>query len=673
MTALHPFPTSRESILPLWSAPRQSSRAQPDARVSDLFVLLHGMMFTHIQLDDFQPTLARLLERLEIDGAEEREWIMMAVINLCAVLEYGKPLGVLRRAGVGAGGGKESGPGMMRVIAKKAEEKDATSQDMDVDEPMNESPHAEPSRKINGRPSRSPAMSSASTGSPPGASATPTDHDESPISFRLALQLTFTMLRHVLRHPKRKASAYAHETVNPYLTVLLTFLATVCKQEKALRVLERSVPWQELATFLAGVPRQIMLSQGLDVVAAGTKRSGGSGGRTEGERWSSVTSGCAPLDEDWCLRGMEWVRRAYDRGFWKYEEGRKAEIEVLDKYEAREATDGVIESADDDDEDEKARLTGKARKEKRDSEPHRRWIRIVRCAVGLTDAVDGFRWVVGSRDWIVEGTLAEKVEKWKAEEKAEQEEERRRTRATRWVDDDSMEVDDDEAAMEEYESEQSEDDEMDSDEVKTLKARRRYLRTLLQSGPSTSPQPSSPPRRRAGPRRVHHKQISPRAAALNVVPGYTVLVVDTNILLSSLSMFASLVESLRWTVLVPLPVIMELDGLSSATATALAQAATSALTYVSTHVRTHALSLKVQTSKGNYLPTLSVRRELVEFGGAGDGDWERSMDDLILKSAIWQDEHWVDRSALLKSDGVAKDVLTAVKVVLLSLDRNRES
>ena len=48
-----------------------------------------------------------------------------------------------------------------------------------------------------------------------------------------------------------------------------------------------------------------------------------------------------------------------------------------------------------------------------------------------------------------------------------------------------------------------------------------------------------------------------------MVPGYTVLVVDTNILLSSLSIFASLVESSRWTILVPLAVVTELDGLSN--------------------------------------------------------------------------------------------------------------
>lgn len=46
------------------------------------------------------------------------------------------------------------------------------------------------------------------------------------------------------------------------------------------------------------------------------------------------------------------------------------------------------------------------------------------------------------------------------------------------------------------------------------------------------------------------------------------------------------------------------------------------------------------------------------------------MDDLILRAAIWQDDHWLDRSAMLKDDGVARDTTRAIKVVLLSLDRN---
>ena len=40
------------------------------------------------------------------------------------------------------------------------------------------------------------------------------------------------------------------------------------------------------------------------------------------------------------------------------------------------------------------------------------------------------------------------------------------------------------------------------------------------------------------------------------------------------------------------------------------------------------------------------------------------MDDLILRTAIWQDEHWLNHSAMLKDDGIARDTTGAVKVVL---------
>lgn len=112
---------------------------------------------------------------------------------------------------------------------------------------------------------------------------------------------------------------------------------------------------------------------------------------------------------------------------------------------------------------------------------------------------------------------------------------------------------------------------------------------------------------------------------------------------------------------------MELDGLSS-NASQLGEAAQSAMAYVTSHVRSHSTSLKVQTSKGNYLTSLNVRTEQVDFTSANS---DRNMDDLILKAAIWQDEHWVDRTAMLKTDGSQRDIANAVKVVLLSLDRNR--
>jgi protein SMG6 len=190
-------------------------------------------------------------------------------------------------------------------------------------------------------------------------------------------------------------------------------------------------------------------------------------------------------------------------------------------------------------------------------------------------------------------------------------------------------------------------------ELTFLQERRRYLRSLLQA--------------EAAPRRLPRSSRKERSthSLLPIVPGYTVLVIDTNVLLSSLSMFASLVESNRWTIMVPLPVIMELDGLKSNSGD-LGRAADTALAYITSHIRSHSLSLKVQTSKGNYLTNLNVRIEEVNFTSETA---ERSMDDLILKAAIWHDEHWVDRSALLKAEAPDAGV-NPVKVVLLSLDRN---
>ncbi|KAG6878101.1 hypothetical protein C0992_008589 [Termitomyces sp. T32_za158] len=623
MTTLHPFPTSRESVLPIWSVANQTRRAHPDTPAPDLFVLLHGMLFTHIQLDDFAPTLARFIERLSMEDLDERVWIMMAIINIGAIFEYGRSGSVLGRMG-----GKDASAKPTTVLEDET---------MDVDS--------------------SPRLSN-------NRAAAPADTETpAPPSFKYALQLTFETLSYVLQHPVRtKSNAFARPNPNPYLPVMLTFLATVLKSPPALGMLERAVPWGELARFFARIPRTVMTKQGL---LNGGKEKEPPGASA---RWAMLTSGMAPpLPEDWCIRGMEWVGRSvFERGYWKGGEERRVEVEVLEEREwAREMTDGRIEDDHGEDDDEK----GAPGKPGAGDVAHKRWTRIVRCAVGIAGLVDGFTWVDGTREWSVQGRLAEKVNQWREEDRIEQEEEEKRRLGTRW-NDDLMDIDDESSG--DVLSEEDEDDEDDTAEVKELKARRRYLQSLLQTaerGAGTGAGPLASPRRRA--RASSHTPADTHTRPkLHIVPGYTVLVVDTNILLSSLPMFASVVESLRWTVVVPLPVIMELDGLASNDEARLSEAAQSAVRYVSTHVRTHALSLKVQTSKGNYLATLSVRTEQVEF----KGDWERCMDDLILRAAIWQEEHWVDRSGMLSpgagpGEGAGAGE-GAVKVVLLTLDRN---
>jgi protein SMG6 len=76
----------------------------------------------------------------------------------------------------------------------------------------------------------------------------------------------------------------------------------------------------------------------------------------------------------------------------------------------------------------------------------------------------------------------------------------------------------------------------------------------------------------------------------------------------------------------------------------------------------------VLTSKGNYLAGIAMRMEEVD---PVDGVVrERIMNELILRAAVWQDEHWADRGERLRTP--AADKTGAAKVVSLSFDRNRE-
>jgi protein SMG6 len=126
------------------------------------------MLFTNIELDNFKDTLARFLERLEIEDVEEHEheWIIMGIINICAVLEYSKPAGIIRCTT--SFPIKELGPGI-KVMAKKVE-KDVK---MDVDDAKNE--EASKAKFI----LHSPATSAASS--------TTSGPEENPASFTMTL------------------------------------------------------------------------------------------------------------------------------------------------------------------------------------------------------------------------------------------------------------------------------------------------------------------------------------------------------------------------------------------------------------------------------------------------------------------------------------------------------
>jgi hypothetical protein len=233
---------------------------------------------------------------------------------------------------------------------------------------------------------------------------------------------------------------------------MLTFLSTILEQTAALNLLERDIPWQVLATFFGTIPRRVMTSQGL---------LGPSAPSASGDRWAMLTSDVSPpASEDWSMRGMEWVgRKIFERGYWKSGEDRKAELEVVDQNESVEVEDGTIEDDEDDDSGVKV--------PKNMSDLEQRWIRICRAAVTISGCVDGLVWKEGTREWTVEGKLAQKVWQWQEEDRVEKLEEDGRRIGRRWTED-AMEID--EAEMDEASS-SDDDDENDSEEIKALKVR----------------------------------------------------------------------------------------------------------------------------------------------------------------------------------------------------------
>ena len=81
-----------------------------------------------------------------------------------------------------------------------------------------------------------------------------------PTPFKLMVQLAFSMLSHVLKNPIWKALPFTQSTLNLYLTIVFTFLATLLKHPGTLAILEWSIPWDRLAKFIDTIPQNVMVS-----------------------------------------------------------------------------------------------------------------------------------------------------------------------------------------------------------------------------------------------------------------------------------------------------------------------------------------------------------------------------------------------------------------------------
>lgn len=141
-------------------------------------------------------------------------------------------------------------------------------------------------------------------------------------------------------------------------------------------------------------------------------------------------------------------------------------------------------------------------------------------------------------------------------------------------------------------------------------------------------------------------------------------------------MLESLLDDRRFTVVVPLAVVSDLDVKQGQGDTA----AVDALSFLETSVPAHALYLKVQTSKGNYLQDLRFRSEdhtgqqrhdtitLVRVSDLAQGQ-DSSIFWQVLQVAQWHLDHFVNRTNLINPTASEAPPQDALKVALLTLNQ----
>ncbi|GAA5893303.1 hypothetical protein JCM6882_007999 [Rhodosporidiobolus microsporus] len=763
LTAAHPYPAARESILPLFDSDAQSRRTLPDVSKPDLFVHLHGMLFTKISLDDFDDVLERFIERLREEGwhlgkgrsreemgggkggkgerpFEDKDWFMLGVINVAALLQYGAEDGVLRKLmvreggdeGGGRSGGKSAGggggkhghgghgaghgsrKGMSPAEALAAKFRAAPPQAIMVKRDEGETGGVDGSGggagdgADEGDDVLKPLNHNADAAS---ASQSPADD---PLPFKLAQRLAFRLLSFVARDTNPFRRLGSATVLNPYITILLTFLAHLSHHPLAFAHVERDVPWADVVHLLNLVPSAAEGGADIRVADAPNKLVGG-----------------RPLPEDWCIRGMDWAgRQLFGRGYWREARpggggaGRGGEQHLPPPIEGVDAPTVRVESemdalkfdlsaltlSDDPSSSPAASPAPSDTEHDHDSASPStppaaaalatgRWRRLALCGAWLVRNVPGLDFepypridLAGENGeeeeeegrFRIAQPLKGKIARWKMEDEEEREAEiRARERVAERSGAVGGEVEDDE---EESEGEDEENEE-DSEAVKELKARRRALKAVIRQARQAT---RSSIGAAASGRGLHTKLGGKASAIPKVFAGFTVLVFDTNILLTSIKLFRELIEAECWTVVVPLAVITELDGLKR-NPTALGAAAVEVIDYLELAVHSHSRYLKIQTSRGNYLKDLAIRNESIDFSHAPSSsssdpfdadfsspsapshDHARTMDDVILRAVTWQSQHFTSRLALVNPRALqagAKVPPETAQVVLVTFDRN---
>ncbi|KAI9499424.1 PIN domain-containing protein [Zychaea mexicana] len=172
------------------------------------------------------------------------------------------------------------------------------------------------------------------------------------------------------------------------------------------------------------------------------------------------------------------------------------------------------------------------------------------------------------------------------------------------------------------------DEDGDDDMLTQLKKRRELLQAMVTT---TTAEDNRTGYRRA-PARVKEREARLNRLRKRVIPGRTTIILDTNCFIGHFEHVKRLIKSSKWTIVIPLVVITELDGLRSNTPP-LGSIAGNALKFIESTLATKqrtGTSLRIQTSHNNFMHDIAIRSEQFVFGES-----DKNLDDLVLSACLW--------------------------------------
>lgn len=572
-----PFSSSRESILtlfdPIFAPDNRPQKAQP---VDTAFIQLHGINFTHIDLETFEGALDDFLGVLDKHISDPKsKWKVsgayIAVCNITGLFQYGAKDSLLRQAW---------------RQGRKVEETDDTSSpntsgdantaEFDLLPPIPNEASSEHVTSLLQPISKLEREYQNKSGDVMPSSEGFTAQE---ISLDYSKRLAYEILTIALER--------GGGDVLPHIHIWLVFILHIKSSEPAIRLLENDFPWEALVSLLNSLTSEPETD------------------KFETENFPIPEQGIGrPLPEDYTLRGLDWAKTYFPEGW--------------------------FEDAQVDDEERLMEL------------PSMESVRVERILwIATRIAASGDHLIYSNGSFSAHQSLLKRINESKNYAKFA-------PYTPSYLSSDGLpeqsEHDSDVDMTAADEDNESDDDDYvlvgQSEEFRRLKEQQRQLKAQLKSSwtPDVAPE-------------VKHSLVKGPEA---LRPQYTVLVVDTNLLLSHPETFKFIVSSGNWAIIIPNCVITELVGLAKNSGT-VQKAASSAILLINEYL-SEKKDIKVITSKGNNVTYTGFYKE--QLGGAED---IRNIDDIIIQTTKQQGEI---RRQTLKEAGDAEPA------VLITEDRN---